>query len=70
MNYALINIATSRVANLIVAEPEDPVPEGYIMVADYPTFVAVGTEWNGSEFVPPPKVEPYGPPKIEGLDLL
>lgn len=70
MNYALVSKATNLVVNLIVAEPDDPIPDEFFTVADYPTFVTIGTAWNGEAFVPPPEPEHHAPPKIDGLDTL
>lgn len=69
-NCTLINVKTGLVENVIVAEPDDPVDDGYILVANYPAFVEIGTRWNDGSFIAPPvKVGAVATP-ITGLKTL
>ena len=68
MNCALVNLSTGLVENLIVAEAGMPVDEGYVLVPDYPAFVAIGMPWNGS-FVDP-NAGKTSPAQIDGVDTL
>lgn len=52
---AHINLASGVVENFIVADPSVDAPwEGYALVADPPSWVQIGTPWDGSNFVKPP----------------
>lgn len=55
MICALVNKRTKLVENLIMASPRDPAPKGYLILGNLPSFVTMGTEWNGVEFVDPSK---------------
>ena len=49
---ALINRSSGRVENLIIAAPSiDVVEEGFMLIANPPSFVVIGTAWDGSKFV-------------------
>jgi hypothetical protein len=38
------------VINMIVASPGDWVPDDYVMICDPPTYVTIGTKWDGTNF--------------------
>ena len=55
MRCALVNLSTSLVVNLIIADPAtDPAPSGHIIIAlpdDSP--VSIGWSYSDGEFTPP-----------------
>lgn len=54
MISALVNTETKLVENMIVADPTvDETPAGYLMIANPPAFVTIGTSWDGKQFVNP-----------------
>ena len=74
MNYALVNLQTGIVENVIVINnPSDfPAPNGYLLISNYPSFVGIQTRWDGSKFIDPnpPKVGIHTPPKISGVETI
>jgi hypothetical protein len=50
---AVIDLASGKVINLIVAEPTDPIDDGMILQASPPDGVEIGTPWDGTNFVLP-----------------
>lgn len=68
-NCALINIAEGVVENVIVAEPDEPVGDGYMLVADPPTFVGPGVKFVDGAFVEP-HAPLRSPPQIKGMNML
>lgn len=51
---AVIDPATNVVVNMIVANEGDEAPAGTFLVPSPPDFVAIGTMWDGANFVEPP----------------
>ena len=73
MRCALINVGSGQVENLIVADPAfDKAPEGYLLVANPPPFVEIGTAWDGvapqpTPAPPPAEVQRPSPDRMEML---
>jgi hypothetical protein len=44
-------IKGGEVVNMIVASPEDWVPDDCTLIADPPSYVTIGTRWDGKSFV-------------------
>jgi len=63
-------IVDGVVENLIVAELDDPVPEGVLAVFGYPDWVRIGTKWDGKDFVRPVGQAPPKPKTKDGLERL
>jgi hypothetical protein len=55
---AHINLSTGLVENMIVAEETCPVEADYLLKANPPSWVDIGTPWDGNDFVPPPDPDP------------
>lgn len=65
---ALVNLGSRRVENLIVADAStDTVGEGYLLVANPPAFVVIGTAWDGTNFVADGVTAPA---QVDGLETL
>ena len=76
---ALLNQNTSLVENVIMADVGDPVPDGFLLIANPAEFVEIGTVWDGNDFVrpadkPTPNIpnQPMSRPPISanGLEML
>ena len=68
MCCALINTATGLVENLIMADESDPVEASYLLEANPPAWVTIGTPWDG-DFVDSrrPQAAPVPSPPLETL---
>lgn len=65
---ALVNIANGVVENLIVAEADDQIDEGYLLVVNPPSFVEIGVKWDGKQFIDPHPTNKPAP--IAGVETL
>jgi hypothetical protein len=51
------------VINMIVASPDDLVPDDCILIPDPPSHVTIGTKFDGTTFEDPPEVHFTGEPR-------